>query len=173
MASLEGMGNERYDLIKDVVTIGRDSTSDIVVGTDPRVSRAHAELRLTDGNWFVVDLDSRNGTEVNGRLVSRHPLRDGDLLRVGSTALTYVAGIDANATEIGTASGEVIVPDLSERERQILMCVAQGLTDRDIGDQLHISISTVRSHLDRMRDKTGLRRRSELTRLAIELKIDE
>jgi DNA-binding NarL/FixJ family response regulator len=46
--------------------------------------------------------------------------------------------------------------------------VADGRTDRDIADELVISVSTVRSHLDRVREKTGLRRRSELTRMAIE-----
>lgn len=173
MASLQGVGGDRYDLIKDVVRIGRDSACDILVEDDPRVSRSHAELRLIDGQWTLMDLDSRNGTTVNNRRISRHPLRDGDRLQIGSTAFTYVAGLDANATEIGPPPREGSILLLSEREHQILRSVAQGLTDREIGDQLHISVSTVRSHLERMRDKTGLRRRSELTRLAIELGIDD
>ena len=45
--------------------------------------------------------------------------------------------------------------------------VAQGRTDADIAAQLYISIRTVRSHLDRIRDKTGCRRRADLTRLAL------
>jgi predicted ATPase/class 3 adenylate cyclase/DNA-binding CsgD family transcriptional regulator len=56
---------------------------------------------------------------------------------------------------------------LSERERELLALVAQGRTDAQIAGQLYISISTVRSHLDRIRDKTGCRRRAELTRLAL------
>ena len=54
---------------------------------------------------------------------------------------------------------------LSARERATL--VAQGRTDADIAGQLYISIRTVRSHLDRIRDKTGARRRADLTRLAL------
>jgi DNA-binding NarL/FixJ family response regulator len=58
--------------------------------------------------------------------------------------------------------------ELSTREREVLSLVAAGERDQDIADQLAISIRTVRSYLDRIRDKTGQRRRSELTRYAIE-----
>jgi DNA-binding NarL/FixJ family response regulator len=57
---------------------------------------------------------------------------------------------------------------LTEREREILGLLAAGETDQDIADQLYISVRTVRSHLDRIRDKTGHRRRPDLTRLALE-----
>jgi DNA-binding NarL/FixJ family response regulator len=57
---------------------------------------------------------------------------------------------------------------LSAREREILSLLADGETDADIAERLFISVSTVRSHLDRIRDKTGHRRRAELARLAFE-----
>ena len=57
---------------------------------------------------------------------------------------------------------------LTEREREILRLLASGETDHDIAAQLYISVRTVRSHLERIRDKTGHRRRPDLTRLAIE-----
>jgi predicted ATPase/DNA-binding CsgD family transcriptional regulator len=56
---------------------------------------------------------------------------------------------------------------LSARERELVTLVAQGRTDAQIAAQLVISIRTVRSHLDRIRDKTGCRRRADLTRLAL------
>ena len=56
---------------------------------------------------------------------------------------------------------------LSARERELVTLVAQGRTDAEIAGQLYISIRTVRSHLDRIRDKTGARRRADLTRLAL------
>jgi non-specific serine/threonine protein kinase len=56
---------------------------------------------------------------------------------------------------------------LSARERELVTLVAQGRTDAEIAAQLYISIRTVRSHLDRIRDKTGCRRRADLTRLAL------
>jgi len=56
---------------------------------------------------------------------------------------------------------------LSARERELIILVARGRTDAQIAAQLYISIRTVRSHLDRIRDKTGCRRRADLTRLAL------
>ena len=56
---------------------------------------------------------------------------------------------------------------LSARERELVTLVAQGRTDAQIAAQLHISVRTVRSHLARIRDKTGRRRRADLTRLAL------
>jgi len=56
---------------------------------------------------------------------------------------------------------------LTGRERELVTLVAQGRTDAQIAAELFISIRTVRSHLDRIRDKTGCRRRADLTRLAL------
>lgn len=58
--------------------------------------------------------------------------------------------------------------ELSEREREVLSLVAAGERDQDIAETMSISVRTVRSYLDRIRDKTGRRRRPELTRYAIE-----
>jgi DNA-binding NarL/FixJ family response regulator len=59
-------------------------------------------------------------------------------------------------------------PVLSDREQSILKLVADGYTDNEIGRQLYISPRTVQNHLTRIREKTGLRRRSELTRWAVQ-----
>ena len=58
--------------------------------------------------------------------------------------------------------------ELSAQEQRVLSLVAAGERDADIADAMSISIRTVRSYLDRIRDKTGRRRRPELTRFAIE-----
>jgi predicted ATPase/DNA-binding CsgD family transcriptional regulator/tetratricopeptide (TPR) repeat protein len=57
---------------------------------------------------------------------------------------------------------------LSARERELVTLVAQGRTDAQIAAQLYISVRTVHTHLDRIRDKTGCRRRADLTRLALQ-----
>ena len=57
---------------------------------------------------------------------------------------------------------------LSAREQELVTLVARGRTDAQIAGQLYISVRTVRSHLDRIRDKTGCRRRADLTRLALQ-----
>jgi DNA-binding NarL/FixJ family response regulator len=56
---------------------------------------------------------------------------------------------------------------LSARERELLTPVARGRTNAPIAAELHISVRTVSSHLDRIRDKTGCHRRADLTRLAL------
>jgi predicted ATPase/DNA-binding CsgD family transcriptional regulator len=57
---------------------------------------------------------------------------------------------------------------LSARERELVALVAQGRTDAEIAEKLFISIRTVRTHLDRIRGKSGYRRRADLTRLALQ-----
>jgi DNA-binding CsgD family transcriptional regulator len=59
--------------------------------------------------------------------------------------------------------------NITARERELLGLIAGGATDRQIADELFISIRTVRSHLDRISEKTGIRRRADLTRLALQL----
>ena len=70
------------------VVLGRSKDSDIRV-EDANVSRRHAELRREGADWWLVDLDSTNGTELNGRRVSRSKLTDGDTIRLGATDLAF------------------------------------------------------------------------------------
>lgn len=83
-------GDRRYALSSDIVVIGRGSGSDIKID-DPNISRAHAELRRENGEWYVVDLGSTNGTQLGGRAVDR-PLRlaNGDRIQLGNSSLTFV-----------------------------------------------------------------------------------
>lgn len=59
---------------------------------------------------------------------------------------------------------------LTRREFDVIALVAAGHTDHEIADALYLSVRTVRSHLDRIRAKTGQRRRAELTRWYLETK---
>jgi predicted component of type VI protein secretion system len=67
--------------------IGRHSSCDLVV-SDPSVSRRHARLVFRDHGWILQDLDSTNGTRVNGVRVGRSELRPGDRLAIGEARLT-------------------------------------------------------------------------------------
>jgi DNA-binding CsgD family transcriptional regulator len=82
-----------------------------------------------------------------------------------ATAAEYVLMLTAPGPS--PSAGDAIPGNLSARERELVTLVAQGRTDAEIAAQLYISIRTVRSHLDRIRDKTGCRRRADLTRLAL------
>jgi hypothetical protein len=71
------------------VVIGRSRDCDIQLA-DANVSRRHAELRQEGTSYWIVDLGSTNGLEVNGKRVKRAKLRSGDTITVGSTELTFV-----------------------------------------------------------------------------------
>jgi DNA-binding NarL/FixJ family response regulator len=79
---------------------------------------------------------------------------------VSATLASYLLAANPTGAEPGLA--------LSEREREVLTLLARGERDEDIAQDLYISVRTVRSHLDRIRDKTGRRRRPDLTRYAME-----
>ena len=61
---------------------------------------------------------------------------------------------------------------LSDREWEIVALLAGGASDAQIARHLYLSVNTVRSHLERIRDKTGARRRAELVRYALQAGID-
>ena len=72
------------------VTIGRAATNQIVI-KDERASRNHAEVFLTQGNWTVRDLESRNGTFVGEHQVhGDYALQAGDIVRIAQCQLAYV-----------------------------------------------------------------------------------
>ncbi len=163
----------RHSIEGKRITIGRQDDNDIVLVGDMRVSRHHAMVEDRDGEWFLRDLRSRNGSYLNGERTTESLLRDGDRLKIGGSTFVFSTGHDPMAT-IGDTRGVELAakPALSAREKEILRLLCRGSTDQQIAEALVISLSTVRSHLDRIRDKTGCRRRSELTRLAIELGLD-
>ncbi|TMJ97449.1 MAG: DUF2662 domain-containing protein [Actinobacteria bacterium] len=78
----------RHELTKRRVVLGRSRDCDITLG-DPNVSRRHAEVRLDDGGYEIVDLNSTNGIEVNGRRVDRARLAEGDVIVLGETELRF------------------------------------------------------------------------------------
>ena len=89
------INGDRYPLLGSLTTLGRDDSADIVVD-DPGVSRRHSEIRVTtDGPHLVTsirDLNSTNGTFVNGDRISTQRLHDGDRVTLGRTSATFRAG---------------------------------------------------------------------------------
>ncbi len=80
----------RYEMDKGRMLIGRSTDCDIRLA-DPNVSRRHAELRREGASYWIVDLDSTNGVEVNGRRLKRARLEHGDRITLGSTELVFEA----------------------------------------------------------------------------------
>jgi len=125
--------------------------------------RDHAQLRATLGD-AVFD-----AAYARGRTLSQ-----ADALALATAA----AEPDPGAAPAGTvpaasqATADGSPGPLSEREREIVALVAGGATDAQIAGRLFLSVNTVRSHLERIRDKTGARRRAELVRYALQAGIN-
>jgi DNA-binding CsgD family transcriptional regulator len=163
----------RHSIFGNRITIGRHVDNDVVLAGDMRASRHHARVSDQSGEWVLEDLRSRNGILLNGKKVTESPVRDGDRIKIGGSTFVFSSEDDPMATVLDTRAAELTAkPALSGREKEILALLCRGSTDQQIAEALVISLATVRSHLDRIRDKTGCRRRPELTRLAMELGLD-
>ncbi len=81
-------GNHVYNLNQPVVNIGRRSDNHLVLH-DPRVSRAHAQIRAIRGQYVLFDLNSTGGTMVNGRRVHQCALKPGDVISLSGVPLIY------------------------------------------------------------------------------------
>ena len=79
---------EHREIRRRRTVIGRSKDCDVQLA-DPNVSRRHAELRQEGTAYWVVDLDSTNGLEVNGKQLKRTKLNDGDTVTIGSTEITF------------------------------------------------------------------------------------
>lgn len=95
---------KHFQLSESVYRIGREAGSDIQL-VDTETSRSHAELRLgANGTWEVRDLQSSNGTLVNGRTIRQHLLSNGDRVEIGSTLLIFTGTGQPNTMEACMAS---------------------------------------------------------------------
>lgn len=83
---VERSSGQVFPLGFEVMTIGRHEDNDIILA-DPQVSRHHAEISMQGGRWVVRDVNSANGTFVNGQQIQEpHILHHGDLVRIGKSS---------------------------------------------------------------------------------------
>jgi predicted ATPase/class 3 adenylate cyclase/DNA-binding CsgD family transcriptional regulator len=152
-ATLHGVADERYE------QAGRAFET---IEAELR-DRDHAHLRVTLGD-AAFEAACRHG----------RTLSQADAIALATAAGEPDPGaapaVAVPAMGQATADGSAAL--LSQREREIVALVAGGATDAQIAEQLYLSVNTVRSHLERIRDKTGARRRAELVRYGIQAGID-
>jgi DNA-binding NtrC family response regulator len=110
---LDAAGHVVGDLAKARSSIGQQASNDVVLG-DRTVSRFHCEILLDQGQARVRDLESRNGTWLDGTRVVEAYLRDGAELRLGRTALVVKVGEErveqpvSERTELGPLVGQSV-----------------------------------------------------------------
>jgi Protein of unknown function (DUF3662)/FHA domain len=78
------IAGKRHELTRGTTVLGRSKECDIPID-DANISRRHAEIRREDGAFWIVDLESTNGIEVNGRRVQRTKLLNQDRIVIGRT----------------------------------------------------------------------------------------
>jgi hypothetical protein len=171
-------------LREDVTTIGRGRSVDVHL-SDPTVSRLHAEIVRRGAYAYVADLGlSRNGTRVNGRVVARRLLEDGDVLSFG-TARCRVFGIAAEGLTAEVELRRPSAPELTRRELDVLTSLCRpALSDeafvspataREIAADLVVTEAAVKQHLLRLYQKfriaEGTNRRVRLANEVVELGI--
>jgi len=86
----------RYDLDDEALSLGRDNDNDIQLH-DSEVSRHHAEVRCDETGHLLVDLNSSNGSFVNGNQITEHLLANGDRVQLGRTLMIFTGGDDSSS----------------------------------------------------------------------------
>ncbi len=84
--------SQEIELSPDPMTVGRASACNIRIA-DAGVSSKHAKIWCEDGQYFLMDLGSTNGTFVNDRDVDREQLKDGDVITFGMTRASFVGDV--------------------------------------------------------------------------------
>ncbi|MFQ5817887.1 MAG: FHA domain-containing protein [Terriglobia bacterium] len=98
---------------KEPVTIGRLGNNTIVLD-NPAVSSYHARLLVQGEQCVLVDLDSLNGTFVNSQRITRHILRDGDVVQVGKHSLVFQLSPKEEAVPLTAEAGPRSSPPIQD-----------------------------------------------------------
>jgi signal transduction histidine kinase/pSer/pThr/pTyr-binding forkhead associated (FHA) protein len=99
----------RFDLEGETIGLGRESSNAVQLH-DTEVSRQHAEFQRAENGYLLVDLNSSNGTFVNGKRVQQHRLTTGDQVQMGSTLMLYTSPPEESLEDL---TGKV---DISSRQ---------------------------------------------------------
>lgn len=136
---------------------GRSGASDLIVHHST-VSRRHAELHVTGSRVKVVDLQSRNGTFIDGQRVAWADLHPGQILALGAVSFALLEGerslddweageADSTMTSGGPRAANDDMPHLSEAQRRVFDLALTGLVEKQIARRLNISRHTAHNHL--------------------------
>jgi hypothetical protein len=167
---------DRIPLAGEKVVIGQSPSNDIPLPFDPTVSRLHAVLESLPSGWCIRDLNSRNGTFLNGeRIWGERPLRPGDEVRLGQTTLLF--RVEEPVEPGGSTVGAEKAPELTRRERDVLLALCAPLMSEDtfrepasirrIAQMLFVGDAAVKQHLRRLYDKFGVGDQGERRRVRL------
>jgi DNA-binding CsgD family transcriptional regulator len=171
-----GHAGHTIPLREGITIIGRAAVGHLSLDDDG-VSRRHAKIVVSpDGMTTLFDLESTNGTLVNGAPIARIGLREGDRVQIGPSVafrFTVRAAGELRASAAAAAEappetrGQADVP-LTARELEIARLVVEGMSNDQIAARLHVSSRTVGTHLANVYRRLEIHTRAELTRLIVE-----
>jgi predicted component of type VI protein secretion system len=160
---LTGKGGEPHSFaLGERTTVGRDPEADVTID-DEAVSWQHLEIESRGGVLMAADLDSRNGTALNGEPLDRpRRLRDGDVLTVGEYRLEISDPVPGRAGATVAASEPSV--ELSEEERATAAALVapyrsegafagRPATRAELAEALHVSERTAQRRLDALATK--------------------
>lgn len=104
---------KRYVLGDEPLTVGRGQENRMVLDNDS-VSRRHCRIERRNTSWYVVDLDSTNGTYVNDVQVTEYQMRRGDQIKIGDTIVKFLSGSDLEAQYHETIYRMTIIDGLTQ-----------------------------------------------------------
>jgi hypothetical protein len=93
IVSIDGVVIKEVQLTKERTTLGRRPYNDVVID-NLAVSGEHAAVQMTEDAVFLEDLNSTNGTYVNGKPIKRQQLHDGDSIEVGKYKIQFVSELE-------------------------------------------------------------------------------
>lgn len=126
---------KRRELGGSSIRIGRESDNELVL-LDEGISRRHARVERRGTGWVVMDTSSRNGTLINGKLLSGvRRLQNGDLLKIGSVILKYLSGSDVEAALYDEVFQLTITDNLTQLANR-----------RKFDEELSVELGRVRRH---------------------------
>lgn len=129
--------------INEFLTIGRLDSAQFTI-EDEFVSQRHARIERKPGGFFLRDLQSRNGTFVNGARVFEALLQDNDTIRIGKTDLQFQFDRGAQSQEISSTSLNTLwseqlqrLPSIAETQLPVLILGESGTGKELIARQIH------------------------------------
>ena len=148
-------------------TVGRRPDNDIALAWDAEVSRVHAQLEQIGSDWALIDDGlSRNGSYVNGeRVAGRRRLRDGDRLCFGETPIVFRAPEHESSLSTAVVHAGAGAIALTDTQRRLLVALCRPLkdsayatpaTNRDIAEEVHLSVNAVKAHLRVIFERLGI-----------------
>jgi DNA-binding CsgD family transcriptional regulator len=168
-----------YLIAGESYQVGRSSRCSFVV-SDRSVSRFHAEVTVSKENVQIRDLDSRNGTYVDGVRIKEMDVQSGQSVRFGIAQFLIISHDDVrvSAHEISEDSTYFVenkpflrppaLKHLSGAQRRVLGFLLTGLQEKEVATKLKISPNTVHNHVKKIYRKMGVNTRPELMALFIE-----